>query len=93
LRESSFSVDIDVYVNDLKEYVDAKKVMYDKVNLIKSQGIDVKEVFYEDFLEDKKAFFKSLLFYIGLDYEEDVAKSDFKKVNRSDLRGQVESKS
>lgn len=90
LRESCFNVDIDLYVKDLKEYVDAKQIMHNKVNLMRKRGVDVKEVFYEDFLEDKERFLSSLLFDIGLDYEDDVARSDFKKVNRNDLRDQVE---
>lgn len=89
LRKSDFSVEVDKYIDDLRAYVDAKESMAEKVDVIRKSGVNVKELFYEDFLENKRDFLEELLEDLGLEYEGGVDKSDFRKVNRDDLRGQV----
>lgn len=89
LRESDFSVDVDKYVEDLESYVSAKEAMCKKVFTLEEAGVEVKHVFYEDFLSDNVRFLGGVLDALGLECEESVSNSDFVKVNRDNLRDQV----
>ncbi|QOC23794.1 hypothetical protein IC757_06615 [Wenzhouxiangella sp. AB-CW3] len=89
VRNRMFSVDIGELKNYLKKYVESKSALASKAGVMRERGVPVSLCSYEDFLEDKARFLGRLLSLIGLEFEDAVLASDFKKVNREDIREQV----
>lgn len=89
LRGRAFNIDVDRFVELMQDTVESKVLLQSKAEYMEKKGVSVKYVFYEDFLNDKRAFLTTLLSEIGLEFEGVVTKSNFVKVNRSDMREQV----
>lgn len=89
LRSNKFAVDVDDFISDIKSYMDEKKALFGKMDLLKSCGVNVGYGYYEDFLNNKDDFLKNLLGLVDLEWEDGVLVTDYIRVNNPDMRNQV----
>ncbi len=89
LRSRSFSVDVESFVEIMQSVIERKVKIQSVTRQMDRNGVVVKHVFYEDFLQNKRGFLTALLAEMDLEFEEVVTESNFVKVNRSDMRDQV----
>jgi len=90
IRNRRFAVDIDRFAALASARFDWALALWARVEHLRELGVATAPVHYEDFVDDGAAFLADMLGRIGLPYEPDVLSIKFEKVNRADLRGQID---
>lgn len=90
LRARRFHVELDRLVRRLSEFVEQKSAFLDRQAAFLAAGLRPETLVYEDFVADKRRFLTRIVERIGLDYVEEMQDSHSPKVNREDMRDQVE---
>ena len=90
LRGRRFHVDPDCFAAQIEEFVDGKSAFLEWRAVFVAAGVPTATIVYEDFLRDKQGFLMAFAQRIGLDWHPEMADSHSPKVNREDMRGQVE---
>jgi hypothetical protein len=91
LRSIAFSVDRDIYLEIARDIVVGKRDTYEKyIEPIIARGTPVYAMFYEDFLERKTEFLRSICSLVDVDVNGvQSEESFFKRVNDADLTRQA----
>lgn len=90
IRNEQFTIDVQEIVGRLQSRIKSMKYSYNThLRYLADSRVELKYIFYEDFLENSKLFLDSILSDLHLEPNPKVYQTQYKKVHRKDIFSQV----